>query len=95
MAGILADTNFFQYSNTTVRAMKIAADLVDKGGDRDLIEFNILRQIELSAVRLIGVAATNFNVDLENKFGWFVVPYEVYREIVCVFSKASSWENII
>lgn len=52
--GIVTDTGRFQYSNTTPKALRIAAELIEAGVDPNLVFQNIYERNSLSWLKIVG-----------------------------------------
>ncbi|MBE0447643.1 MAG: bifunctional oligoribonuclease/PAP phosphatase NrnA [Actinobacteria bacterium] len=53
--GIVTDTGRFQYSNTTAKALRTAADLVDLGANPNAIFQNVYENLSFASLKLLGV----------------------------------------
>ncbi len=60
--GVLTDTGRFQYSNTTPKTLRLAADLLEAGADTHRIFQDLYESIELGKLRLLGRALENATV---------------------------------
>jgi phosphoesterase RecJ-like protein len=67
---IMTDTGGFRYSNTTARAFRIAAELVDEGVDPGAIAQAVYENRNRGEVALTAVAMQNLHYELDNKAVW-------------------------
>lgn len=72
-AGIMTDTGSFRYPNTTVRSLRIAADLLRYGLKPDKIYNKIYQNLSLSEARIIRLIIDTMNTDATGKIVWFKV----------------------
>lgn len=70
LTGITTDTGSFQNSNTTPKALTVAAQLVAAGGRQQEIITQIFRTRTLSTLRLWGRALSYIKEDNQLKFAW-------------------------
>lgn len=81
LTGILGDTGAFEYHNTTPRTLHIAAELMEKGADKDGILLKIFRSKPMNLMKFWGKVLDNMEVDENGKFTWCAIPYEVYKNL--------------
>lgn len=70
--GLVTDTGKFQYSNTTAETLKVAAELVGKGADPNMIFQNIYENISFGALLQLGKMAVNAKID-DNILIWSII----------------------
>lgn len=70
MAAILTDTGSFRYPNVTPETLRIAADLLEKGGLPTPIFEAIYEQQALPAVRLRALALSRAQVEASGRLAW-------------------------
>lgn len=70
LLGIIADTGSFQHSNTTEESLRIAADLVRKGGRQQDIIKNLYKTKKFSTLKLWGKVLSNLKADKEARIVW-------------------------
>lgn len=80
LTGIIGDTGSFQYQNVGSQTLKIAADLIEIGADKDEIIRNIYRNIDFQELKLWGKFIENMELDEEYNFVWAAVPHILYKE---------------
>ncbi len=78
LTGIMGDTGAFQYQNVGQKTIRVAADLMDKGADKDKIVFNLYRSIEFKEVKMWGKFIEAMMID--NGFVWSAIPLSVYKD---------------
>jgi phosphoesterase RecJ-like protein len=70
---IATDTGFFKFSNTTSAALRIAADLVDKGASPDHISEQVYEDKSLGSLKMLGRVLDTVQVDTSGKIAWVEV----------------------
>lgn len=81
LTGILGDTGAFEYHNTTSRTLHVAADLMDKGADKDGILLKIFRTKQMDLLKFWGKVLDELKVDESGKFTWCAIPYETFKKL--------------
>jgi phosphoesterase RecJ-like protein len=81
LTGILGDTGAFEYHNTTPRTLRIAADLMSLGADKDEILLKIFRSKQMGLLKFWGKVLDRLEVDKSGKFTWCAISYETYRKL--------------
>lgn len=79
LAGIIADTGVFEYPNVTSRTLGIAENLMNKGGKKDEIIFNIFKNIDFGKVKFWGEILARMEKD-EAGFVWSAVSHEDFKK---------------
>lgn len=69
-AAILSDTGSFNFSNTTPRAMHMAADLIDAGANPSEISRAIYRTKTLSLLKLEGLTVQRIQTAADGRLAW-------------------------
>jgi phosphoesterase RecJ-like protein len=72
--GILTDTGGFRFSNTTPRALRVAAELLETGVDPESIYEQVYASAPEGRVRLLGEALQTLVVESELGLAWVTVP---------------------
>lgn len=80
LAGIIADTGAFQFSNVTSQTLAIAQKLMDNGADRWEIILNVFKSLPFNKFKFWGEILKEMEWDKEHKFVWSAVPYDIYKE---------------
>jgi phosphoesterase RecJ-like protein len=70
---IMTDTGGFMHSNTTPEVLRLSAELMDLGADKDEITNEIFANKRIAAIRLMGRALESARVDEGGRFCWSVV----------------------
>ncbi|OGI17136.1 MAG: hypothetical protein A3J63_03180 [Candidatus Moranbacteria bacterium RIFCSPHIGHO2_02_FULL_40_12b] len=76
LAGIIAATESFQAKNTTPKALKISARLMDKGADQQRIIQYLYKTHSLSLLKLWGRVMARLKWDPEMKLAWSLILIE-------------------
>ncbi|EKE12515.1 MAG: hypothetical protein ACD_13C00191G0011 [uncultured bacterium] len=79
LTGIIGDTGTFQYQNVGQKTLKIAAELMEKGANKDEIIFNLYRNIEFREVKMWGKFIEKMMI--EDGFVWSAIPHSVYEDL--------------
>lgn len=80
LTGIIGDTGIFKYPNTTVKTFEIAAKLMQKGADREIIIKSAFRNYEFELVKFWGDVLALAKIDKQNRFVYSFIPYEVFEK---------------
>ncbi|HTV73412.1 MAG TPA: DHH family phosphoesterase [Candidatus Acidoferrales bacterium] len=70
---IMTDTGGFMHSNTTPEVLRLSAELMDLGADKDEITNEIFANKRMAAIRLMGRALESARLDEGGRFCWSVV----------------------
>lgn len=70
LTGLVTDTGSFRYRNVNARALRLAAELVERGANLPLITSEVYQRKRLGAVRLLGRALENLCVDEPHRLAW-------------------------
>lgn len=74
---ILTDTGSFRFGNTSPRALAIAADLLSRGVDPEVMYQRVYASGTEARVRILGDALTTLGVDPEAGLAWLSLDAEV------------------
>jgi phosphoesterase RecJ-like protein len=77
--GLLTDTGGFRFSNTTARALRIAAALLEKGVDPESIYAAVYASAPEGRVRLLAEVLQTLVVELDVGLAWVSVPPDALR----------------
>lgn len=84
-AGACHDTMFFKYNENEVDTFQVAAHLIAKGADKNLILNHVFNSLELSYVKYVGKMLERIryeNTTSSNSgFVWIALEYEGYKEM--------------
>jgi len=79
LAAILGDTGAFRFPRTTSRTLRIAANLMDKGADKDDLVFRIYQSQPQEAIKFYAEVLKRAKVDKRGKFFWSAIPFSIYK----------------
>src|SRR5256712_2075262 len=77
--GLLTDTGGFRFSNTTARALRVAAVLLEKGVDPESIYASVYASAPEGRVRLLAEVLQTLVVEPEVGLAWVSVPADALR----------------
>jgi phosphoesterase RecJ-like protein len=77
--GLLTDTGGFRFSNTTARALRVAAALLEKGVDPESIYSSVYASAPEGRVRLLAEVLQTLVVEPEVGLAWVSVPPDALR----------------
>lgn len=80
LAGVITDTGSFQHSNTSPRAMEVAAELLDLGARQQEIIKNIYKTKKLSTLKLWGIVLSKVQVDPIHRMVWSAISRDDLQE---------------
>jgi bifunctional oligoribonuclease and PAP phosphatase NrnA len=78
--GIITDTGFFRYANTTPESHRIIADLIEEGIKPDYISELIYDVIPYRKARLFGLALETLQKSDDGKIAWMSVTLDMYKQ---------------
>jgi bifunctional oligoribonuclease and PAP phosphatase NrnA len=78
---IESDTGSFRYSNTTPRAHAIAADLIQRGVEPELVYRRIHATVPVERIRMIRLTLETLETDPDLPITWITVPRTVTHEM--------------
>jgi phosphoesterase RecJ-like protein len=70
---IMTDTGGFMHSNTTPEVLRVSAELMDLGADKEQITEEIFANKRLAAVKLLGRALSESTIEMDGRFMWSYV----------------------
>jgi phosphoesterase RecJ-like protein len=70
---IMTDTGGFMHSNVTAEVLRISADLIAFGADREEIANRIFANKRIAAMRLLGQALSTARLDENGRYCWTIV----------------------
>jgi phosphoesterase RecJ-like protein len=77
---IMTDTGGFMHSNTTAEVLRISAELIDLGADRDEITEKIFANKRFAAIRIVGAALSTARLEYDGKYCWSLVDEAMLAE---------------
>lgn len=81
LTAIIGETGIFKYPNTEVNTIKIAAELMTKGADKDLIIARVYRSVKFNLIKFWGETLMRVVIDEKGKFIYSAVPYSVFESL--------------
>jgi bifunctional oligoribonuclease and PAP phosphatase NrnA len=78
---LVTDTGSFRYSNTTPRTHVIAADLLARGVDPELVYQRIYATVPRRRVELLREALGSLEHDADHRLSWIVVPHSLIARL--------------
>lgn len=76
---IMTDTGGFMHANTTAGVLRLAAELVERGAARETIINEVYANKRFAAIRLIGAALANAQLEKDGRYIWSVVDDAMLR----------------
>jgi bifunctional oligoribonuclease and PAP phosphatase NrnA len=80
MTSIIGDTGAFAYPNTTSQTLRIAAEIIDMGVDKDMIVNRIYRDENFQMLKFWSEVLSNMKIDKDCNFVYSMIPYEIYAD---------------
>ncbi|MDQ2858716.1 MAG: bifunctional oligoribonuclease/PAP phosphatase NrnA [Candidatus Eremiobacteraeota bacterium] len=77
---IMTDTGGFMHSNTTADVLRISAELVDLGADKEEVTERIFANKRFAAVRIVGAALGAARLEDEGRYCWSLVDDELLAQ---------------
>lgn len=74
--GILTDTGSFKYRSTTSTTLRVAAELIDKGADSEMINRRVYDVNTPSRMKLLGLALNNLKIFPEYRAAYITLSQE-------------------
>lgn len=78
---ILTDTGSFRFSNSSPRAHRIVAELLELGVDPEDTHRRVYGNFPLRKLRLLQASLASLEVDERGDLAWMTVPWEVYDSL--------------
>lgn len=78
LAGILTDTNRFLYESVTSVTLKKAADLIEKGAEKDMLMDRLYRSGSYSFMRFLATCLSR--IEVCNEISFLMIPTELFIE---------------
>jgi phosphoesterase RecJ-like protein len=70
---IMTDTGGFIHSNTTAEVLRLSAELIELGADKELITNEVFANKRFAALRLVGEAMSAAQLSEDGRYCWSVV----------------------
>ena len=77
---IMTDTGGFMHSNTTPDVLRVSAELIELGADKEQITEEIFANKRLAAVKLLGRALSEAKAELDGRYIWSYVDQAMLAE---------------
>lgn len=78
LTGIMGDTVFLRYCEDSKKTLKVVADLVNRGADKDRISENFYERYEFDTIKLLGEFLNR--MEKRGDFIWSAIPYGVFEK---------------
>lgn len=78
LTGIMGDTGIFKFPSVTSATLRIAAELIEKGADREKIILNLFQNYPLNEIKFWGYLLTNLVYEEKFRFVWSAANFETY-----------------
>ena len=76
---IMTDTGGFMHSNTTPEVLRLSAELMERGANKELITEEIFANKRLAAVKLLGRSLSKATLEAEGRYIWSYVDDAMLR----------------
>lgn len=93
--GIVTDTGKFQYSNTTARAHRIAAELMDLGINPNQIFKNVYEQVSWQYLQLSALALDRVEVSCNDSYVYSYLNREDFEKLDAGYDDAEEIINLL
>jgi len=80
LTGIISDTGSFQHSNTTPKALTVAAQMVGFGARQQEIIRNLFKTKAYTTLKLWGKVLSQLQYDVAHRLSWTLVPFSFFAE---------------
>jgi phosphoesterase RecJ-like protein len=80
VTSIIGDTGALAYPNTTSQTLRVVAELMDIGLDKDMIVNKIYRNEDFQMIKFWSEVLSRMEIDREHHFIYSMIPYSVYKE---------------
>ena len=78
---IMTDTGSFRYSNTTVRAYSISAELVKQGLNPSSVFKQVYENQPKTKIRLFAYVLDNLHFERDDQLVWVEIPKRIFEEV--------------
>lgn len=79
LTGIVTDTGSFRFRNTTAESLHVSAQLLELGGDINLISEEVFQRKPLASARLLGVLLEGMILDCDKKLCYGGLTFEDFE----------------
>ncbi|MBI3893347.1 MAG: bifunctional oligoribonuclease/PAP phosphatase NrnA [Candidatus Wallbacteria bacterium] len=78
-AALVTETGGFQYSNTTPRVLRLAADMLDCGVSADRVDIELYQRNPAHQIRFLARSLDTLGLGASGKMAWVAVGMELFR----------------
>ncbi len=78
---VLTDTGSFRFSNTTPASHRVAAELIERGADAEVLYRRVYGASPLRRLRLLSAALETLDADVESGVSWMIIPEDAYQSL--------------
>jgi phosphoesterase RecJ-like protein len=79
IAGIVTDTGSFRFRNTTPESLSLAASLLEKGGNINLVSEQVFQSKPISSARLLGFTLERMSLAADDRLCWSVLTIDDFE----------------
>ena len=90
---LLTETGSFRYSNTTAKALRIAAEMVEKGVNPSWLSQQLYETRSFGGLRLLGEVLTQMERSTDGRIAWVVVTQELFAKTHSDFEDSEDFVN--
>jgi bifunctional oligoribonuclease and PAP phosphatase NrnA len=80
---LLTDTGSFRFSNSTPRAHRITAELIERGAVPDVLHRRVYGNVPARRFHLLQEALSSLGVSEEGRVAWMTVPADRFAQLGC------------
>lgn len=80
LTGILGDSGVFRFPGTTSQTLKIGAELMEKGANKNAIVSSLYFDDEFNTLKYYGEVLKAMEFDKKGKFIWSAIPHDLYKK---------------
>lgn len=81
MSAIVGDTGAFRYPGANERTFLAASELMKLGANKDKAVHVLYRSEPYKLIKFYGEVLSRVQINIENKFVWSAIPYEIYEKL--------------
>ena len=94
LLAIASDTGFFSQSNTTAAALRVTADLVERGSHLATVHRHLREDLPLRRLKLMGQALDSLSVHFDGRLAVMVVTSDVLRAAGAVMADTEDFVEL-
>jgi phosphoesterase RecJ-like protein len=80
ITGIVTDTGSFRFRNTTPESLSLAASLLEKGGNINLVSEQVFQSKPISSARLLGFTLERMSLTADDRICWSVLTIDDFEQ---------------